>query len=217
MQTYLEIKQKSEKPEYLMVMLHGYGSHGADMIELAPYFAKYFPQIYFYSPNGVERHAFNNFGYQWFDLQNRNNDAIKKEITRNADKIIKLIETKLQELGLDESKLILLGFSQGTMTSLFLGLSHKIKPAGIIGFSGKLTVPDNFDKNLIDFPICLIHGMEDDVLSSDESESTYKFLSQNNIKSEKLLIPNLGHTIDLSGIEFAKNFIESNIINKKKE
>jgi phospholipase/carboxylesterase len=100
------------------------------------------------------------------------------------------------------------------MVSLFLGLSHKISPAGIIGFSGRLIVPDNFDKSSINFPICLVHGTDDDVVDHSSIKDAEQFLNKNNIENKILSIPNLAHTIDLSGIEFAKNFIKSKIIKK---
>ena len=217
MQNHLEVKQKNDKPSYLMVMLHGYGSNGYDLISLAPYFQKDFPEIYFYSPNALEECELNNFGYQWFSLKDRKEDTLRSEILKNSGKVVKIIKEKLSELQLDEQQLIILGFSQGTMISLFLALSNQLSPAAIIGFSGKLIIPENFNNKLIKFPVCLIHGTDDDILDHSSLIFADNFLKENNIETNILTIEGLGHTIDLSGIEFAKNFIKSKInINQSK-
>lgn len=215
MKTYLELKQKSENPQYLMVMLHGFGSNGADLISLAPYFQDLFPEIYFYSPDGLDECELGNCGYQWFSLQNRDNNSIKVELLKNINRVNQQIKSKLLEVGLDESKLILLGFSQGTMLALFMILSGNITASGAIGFSGKLIIPDNFNVIQIHTPICLIHGMRDEVVDYNELLAAKEFLDKNELDNSILSVPHLGHTIDLSGIEFAKNFIKSKIINKK--
>jgi phospholipase/carboxylesterase len=214
MQMQLEVNQKNDRPSYLMVMLHGYGSDGYDLISLAPYFQKDFPEIHFYSPNALQQCEVNSFGYQWFSLKDRKDDTVRDEILRNSDKIVKIIKEKLNELGLNENRLILLGFSQGAMASLFLALSNKISPAGVIAFSGRLIIPENFNNKLINFPICLVHGTDDDIVDYSSLIFADNFLKENHIKAEILTIEGLGHTIDLSGIEFTKNFIKSKITNQ---
>ena len=59
------------KPEQLVVLCHGLGADGQDLIGLAPYFAQVLPNAKFVSPNAPFKCDMSPFGYQWFSLQER--------------------------------------------------------------------------------------------------------------------------------------------------
>lgn len=189
------------KYKNLMVMLHGYGSNGDDLIALKPFFENLLPDTYFYSPNGLEECELGVYGYQWFSLMDRSDKAISKELNEKGEKARGMIEAKMKELDISYQNTILLGFSQGTMLSLYLALSSSEAFKSIIGFSGRLFLPENItNKNT---PICLIHGKDDDVVPYSSLDLAKGQLDRIGIKVDTLGIDNLAHSINMEGINFA--------------
>lgn len=205
--TPLEVKPFSgAKAKNLVVFLHGLGSNGDDLLGLVPYFHEMLPDCHFYSPNGIEVCDMGPWGYQWFSLKNRDHDIIANEVRKNEPKILDLIESKLNELQLTFEDLVLIGFSQGTMMSLYLTHSLSTKIAAVVGFSGAFYPPEVI--NNIETPVCLIHGTDDEVVSFSSLDHAKEKLSNFGVKNvETYAIKNLGHSIDLSGLKHAASFL----------
>lgn len=202
---YPEIKPLNGKADKLMVMLHGVGSDGNDLISLVPYIQKSLPNYHFISPHGIEPYDMAPFGKQWFSLQDRSPATIMKLIAASVPPTLKLIRDKQKELGLTNADTILFGFSQGTMIGIYLTLIQEDPFAAMIGFSGRLLLPPELKNKTT--PFCIVHGEEDDIVEADESRNIAKYCRQNNIKHQLLIVPNLTHSIDASGIEFALEFL----------
>ena len=194
----------------LIVLMHGLGSNGEDLESLIPFLAPYLPNAEFFSPNGIEPCDLFPFGFQWFSLQDRGDQVMIKELERTSDSIRNMIKTKAESLSIDPSNIILIGFSQGTMTSLYLALTNEIPYKAVVGFSGSLIMPSNIiQKNT---PICLIHGAEDDVVPARAMELARNKLASEGIKAKTHLYHDLAHSIDLRGLKTAIAFIkEQNI------
>lgn len=189
----------------LIVMLHGLGSNGNDLESLIPFLKKKLPDSEFFSPNGIEPCDLFPFGYQWFSLANRDDSAIALELERVAPQIQNMIMQKAESLGLADN-IILLGFSQGTMASLYLALSSNKPYKAVIGFSGALILPSNImQKNT---PICLIHGSDDEIVPAWNLELTKEKLAKENIEVTTFLYQDLAHSIDMRGLISAINFIQ---------
>ncbi len=203
-----EIKPLTKKAKKLVVMLHGLGSDGHDLISLVPYIQDSLPDCHFISPHGLAPYDMAPFGRQWFSLQNRTPDVVRNLMSTSAPLVMDIIKQKQNELELTNSDTILFGFSQGTMMGMYLTLIQTEPFAAMIGFSGMLLQP--LELNNKETPFCIIHGAEDDVVYAEESLSTAAYLKQNNIKHQLLTVPNLKHSIDDSGIEFALKFIKDN-------
>lgn len=195
----------SGKTKNLMILLHGLGSNGDDLFSLVPFLQRELPDTHFFAPDGIEACDMGSFGYQWFSLQDRDESVLLKEIERNSDAIHKMIRDKASELGLKVEDVILLGFSQGTMTSLYLTLSRGINFKAVIGFSGALIKPLN--PIVSKTPICLIHGEEDSVVPHGSFEKARRVLRDLKMEAESLSIPYLDHSIDMSGLKKAVEFI----------
>ena len=191
----------------LMVMLHGYGSNGDDLLSLAPYFEKFIPDIKFYGPNGVQPSELGIYGYQWFSLADRSPSYINTGLESGTPEIRSLIEKKAAELGVSQENIILLGFSQGATVASYLALSADKPYKAVIGFSGWVFCPKNIRNTKT--PICLIHGTEDDIVPSANQKDSKKLLEDLGCTVSSTLIENLAHSIDLKGLEFAANFIKS--------
>ncbi len=205
--TYPEIKPLEEKANKLMVMMHGVGSDGNDLISLVPFMQNQLPDYHFFSPNGVEPYDMAPFGRQWFSLIDRAPETIIGLTAKNAPKALEMIQAKQQELGLTNADTILFGFSQGTMMSIYLTLVQEEPFAATIGFSGRLIPPATLKNTKT--PICLIHGKDDDVVPASESEKMAEYFDANGISNQLLVVPNLTHSIDAGGMKFALKFLQA--------
>lgn len=203
---YPEIKSIDAECKKLVVFLHGLGSDGNDLIGLAPLMSKELPNCHFISPNGIE--AFDNspYGRQWFSLRNRDPYIIKELVAKNSSLVESIIQKKQIELNLTNQDTILIGFSQGTMMSLYLNFIQKEPFACVVGFSGKLIAPKECINKTT--PICLVHGKLDDVVDVNSLDEIIEYLQKNNIPFSDCKIPNLAHSIDASGLQFAIQFIK---------
>jgi phospholipase/carboxylesterase len=203
---YPEIPALTKNPDKLVVLLHGVGSDGHDLISLVPYIQKSLPSCHFISPHGVEAYDMAPFGRQWFSIADRTPEIIRNLTDNNAKLVKELITKKQQELELTNKDTILVGFSQGSMMAVYLTLTTKDPYGSTIAFSGRLIKPTNLENKAT--PICIIHGKEDDVVFSSEADILSKYLEENHVKYEKLIINNLAHSIDGQGLKFALKFLE---------
>lgn len=194
------------KYKNLIIMLHGYGSNGDDLIALKPFFEHLLPDTYFYSPDGIEECELGVYGYQWFSLMDRTDEAIQKELDTKGEQAREMIEAKMQEVGVSHENTILLGFSQGTMLSMYLSLSSTASFKSVIGFSGRLFLPQEIKNKAT--PICLIHGKEDDVVPYSSLDLAKGQLDRIGVRVDTLGIENLAHSIDMEGVKFAVEFLK---------
>jgi len=202
-----ELPAQSGNTKSLMILLHGVGSNGDDLFSLAPYFAQSLTDTHFFSPDGIESCDMVPFGYQWFSFRDRSNNAIISELERVAPIIDAMIEKKQNELSLKSEDVILCGFSQGSMVSMYLALSSAKTYKAIIAFSGALILPKIVHKT--SSPICLIHGMEDEVVPYANMDAAYKQIQDLGMTVEAFARPNLAHSIDIEGLKKAAAFIQN--------
>jgi phospholipase/carboxylesterase len=217
-----ELKPSSGgKPKQLVVFLHGVGADGNDLIGLAYEMAAKLPDAHFISPNAPEVFDMAPFGYQWFSLKEYAQQDMKLAFDQagrfegakhSAPLLQKFIDEKLKHFGLHEKDLILIGFSQGTMMALHVGLRRKSPPATIIGFSGALLGADLLASEITCRPpICLLHGEEDPVVPFYLMERAKKSLEKESVKVETHARPNVAHGIDQGGIDIALAFIQRHL------
>jgi phospholipase/carboxylesterase len=153
------------KPDALVILLHGYGSNGADLIGLAPYWAETLPGALFVAPNAIEPVPQAPNGYQWFPISNLDPHLMEAGVRQAAQSVDRFIDRELEKAGLDESRLALVGFSQGTMMSLHVGLRRARAPAAILGFSGMLVAGRKLKEEMrVKPPILLVHGDRDPMI-----------------------------------------------------
>jgi len=200
-----EQKATSGNTKTLLVLLHGLGSNGDDLFSLVPFLARHLPDTHFFSPDAIEPYDMAPFGYQWFSLQDRDEQVLRSELERVSGKVQQMIKEKAESLGLGLEDVVLLGFSQGTMTSLYLALSSDVGYKAVIGFSGAFIKPSVVLQQKT--PICLIHGIDDDVLAHDSMIKAEKILGELGINVETLSVPHLSHGIDMQGLEKAVSFL----------
>ena len=211
-----------DNPSKLIIINHGYGDTGAGLMALAPYIEKALPealaaQIAFYAPDAPYPCEMG-MGRQWFSLQGtRNPDgslceaqeslAIYEQGAKEAAPFLQnYIRFKCAHHKVVIKDCILIGFSQGTMMTLYAGLSDKERHAALIGFSGGLYAGDDFDMKYRP-PVCLIHGENDPVVPVNASRTTATYLKDKGVDPALHILPDLDHSIDPRGIAIAASFI----------
>jgi phospholipase/carboxylesterase len=223
LQGHIQEPANGKPPTAALVLLHGYGSNGADLIGLAPFFAQALPHVVFYSPNAplpLEGGVLD--GYQWFPLQNfdpiqlRHDldlrakffEQISGEIARSAGLINTYLDEILAAHKLAPDRLALLGFSQGCMLSLYVALRRTPRIAGVAGYSGELLFPERLATEMKSKPpVALIHGEEDPVIPAFRTQDAEKVLKAAGVSCRSLLVPGLQHGIDGSGAQFGADFL----------
>jgi phospholipase/carboxylesterase len=197
------------KPKQLVILLHGLGSNGQDLISLAPFFAKSLPDALFLSPDAPFECDMAPMGYQWFSLQDRSYEAILKGVQTAAPILNDFIDHQLKTYGLTDKDLTLIGFSQGTMMSLYTGPRRKNEIAGIIGYSGALITEKGQPLSAHNKPpILLIHGEADEVVPIESYHSAKKVLEASGFSVSGHSTEGLSHSIDDKGISSAQGFLE---------
>ena len=200
--------QAGGKPGHLVILLHGYGADGNDLIGLAPLFAQLMPDVAFHAPNAPHPCEGNPFGYQWFGIS-RLDPAIALAGVRDATPVLDaFLDETMASYGLDESKTVLVGFSQGTMMALHVGLRRKKQLAGIVGFSGMLAGAELLKSEMRNKPpVLLVHGDADEMLPHVLSERAAQALEAAGLEVGLHIAKGVGHGIDDSGLQLAARFL----------
>jgi phospholipase/carboxylesterase len=195
-------------PKKIMLLLHGVGANGDNLISLANFFQEDFPDMLFIAPNGPEKFSEGFGGYQWFTYWERSHAQIVQGVEQASAILQSYINQLQDEFELKAEDIILLGFSQGAMTAIQAGLTTQDNCAAILAFSGGIIKVDmnNFEVRS-NPPVCLIHGQDDEVVPCSMSQISSDILSNLNVENECHIIPNLQHSIDISGINIAKDFL----------
>jgi phospholipase/carboxylesterase len=196
------------KPKQLVVLLHGVGADGNDLIGLAPYWAPALPDAEFVSPDAPFPCDMAPYGRQWFSLQNRSAEAILAGVRAAAPILDAFLDDALAQRGLDPSKLALVGFSQGTMMSLYVGPRRAKALAGIVGYSGALIGAETLAENIRTRPpVLLVHGDADEIVPPQAFPLAVAGLRSAGVAVEELICPGVGHSIDEAGLRRGGEFL----------
>jgi len=203
-----EMAPASGQVERLVILLHGLGADGRDLLGLAPELADDLPDTQFCSPNAPFPCDMAPYGYQWFSLRDRDPVRILTEMSIAMPMLNDYIDAQAARFGLDDSQVALIGFSQGAMMSMFTSI-RRVKPlAGIVAMSGILRSQEAMVADVKSRPpICVIHGTDDEVVPFAALAITEEALKSANIPAESHARPGLGHGIDMACIEITKKFL----------
>ena len=196
--------------ERCIILLHGFGSDGDDLMGLVPPLETALPKVEqgktaYFSPHGPLEMDFG--GRAWFSdanwtLKDRKGIATAKEslwayMEEHVFPIVKPEDTYV------------FGFSQGTMTALF-AVPRWPKPiAGLIGHSGRMLWDEELanEGNYHKIPTLLLHGTDDDVVAADESVDACARLQALGFDVEYALISDLAHGINAESLAHVVGFL----------
>lgn len=195
-------------PKQLVVLLHGYGSDGSDLIALARHWQELLPDALFVSPNAHERVPDSPGGYQWFALDIDRISSRLDGLPLARPVLVEFLKAVWAQTGLSARETALCGFSQGAMMALHVGTSLEEPLLGIIAFSGAFVEPEGFmDGNKARAPICIVHGELDQVVDPDLSARAAEQLKRAGFEVSYHVSPGVGHGISPDGLAFASAFI----------
>lgn len=192
---------------HLVVLCHGYGADGNDLIGLAPHWQKLLPGAAFVAPHAPEPCAMSAGGYQWFAISRLDPGKMRHGVEAAAPLLDAFLDSELQRLGLPPERLALVGFSQGTMMSLHVGLRRRIAPAAIVGYSGALTDAGSCPDLSGSPPVLLVHGDADQMIPAGAMFAAAGTLGAAGTTVEWHLAPGVGHGIDPVGLERGGTFL----------
>lgn len=208
LQTYTQAPAAGGKAKSIVFLLHGLGANGRDLLGLAPFWARSLPDTVFVSPDAPFPCDMGPFGFQWFSLQDRSPEVMLKGVESAAPILNDYIDKMLEQYDLTSDKAALVGFSQGTMMSLYAGPRRKDKLAGILGYSGALVGADTLgDPSIQKMPIHLIHGDADMVVPVQSYLAAKQALESNGFTITGGITRGLPHSIDDEGIEDGEDFL----------
>jgi len=152
----------------LVILLHGYGADGNDLLGLADPLGEHMPDTVFVAPDAPDKCSGNPFGYEWFPipwLDGSSEEAAAEGMARSVTDLNGFIDQTMKDESVTSAETILLGFSQGTMMSLHIAPRRAEPVAGVVGFSGRLLDPENLAANVVSRPpVLLIHGDQDQMV-----------------------------------------------------
>ncbi len=184
----------------LVVLCHGLGADGHDLIDLAGTWGQVVPAAAFASPDAPFHHE-SGFGRQWWSVADRAPAVMEAGVRRAAPYLDRFIDAELARLGLPAGAYALMGFSQGAMMVLFTGLRRAVPPRAILAFSGALVAPDRLGAEMTHpAPVLLVHGEADEVVPAARSHEAEAALRAAGVAVENVFVPGLGHGIDPTGL-----------------
>lgn len=203
------------RPTKLVILAHGYGSNGEDLIGLAPYFAKVLPDAVFVSPNAPEPVPGYAGGYQWFPLSRLDPQTTAAGVRAAGPVLDKFIDAELLRYGLPASACALIGFSQGTMMALHVGLRRAQPLGAVLGYSGHLAAPEALAAEVKSRPpVCLVHGDRDDVLPIPSLFAAVEAMGGAGVGSLWRVSRGAGHTIAEDGLALGTRFLRDALVGR---
>ncbi|MGH6818601.1 MAG: alpha/beta hydrolase [Methylovirgula sp.] len=196
-------------PRQLVVFLHGYGADGNDLIAIGQQWRSLLPDALFVAPHAPQACAQAPVGRQWFALDLRNEEELWRGVNQAAPMLDSFLDAELARHGLGADRLAIVGFSQGTMLALHVGLRRRV--AGVVGYSGVLVGAQHLTKRAhapgSNPPILLVHGSQDDLIPVEALFVTAEELAKAGVPCQWHLAAGIGHGIDAGGLTHGGLFL----------
>lgn len=201
------------KPQQVVVLCHGYGGGGKDISALAMSWQRFLPDAIFLCPNAPEICAVNPHGYQWFDLTVEKAEIILEKSLLAEEKLNIFLDQVLDNFQLGPNNLALVGFSQGCMMSIQVGLKKKKQINCLVGYSGKIINQKHLSDNINSRPkIFLMHGENDTIVPPMHLLEAKEYLTNHGLKIRTKMFKNCEHRIPVEGSSLGLAFLKKNLL-----
>jgi len=191
----------------LVVLLHGYGANGEDLIALGDAWRPRLPHAAFVAPNAPHTLPGMDGGRQWFALSLSDPGEYWRGVTAARPLLDSFLDAELARYRLAANRLVLVGFSQGSMMALHVGPRRRAAPAGIVAYSGLLAGPEHLGEATSHQPVLLVHGEMDELIGVEALHAAREALAGAGMLVEWHIRPGLGHGIDREAHWLAGDFI----------
>ncbi|ACZ49502.1 putative esterase [Anaplasma centrale str. Israel] len=194
----------------LVVMLHGRGANGDNMISLAPQMSKELPATQFLAPHA---HMSYGGGYTWFSdsVRDMEESTAFVEIMQAVEIVNEFIDVQQDRFSIGDSELSLVGFSQGAMLAIYVGLCRAQKCASIVAYSGAIPFPHALATKIRSKPgVCVVHGTDDHVIPIHYFDECVSFLRSQGVPTVEHKLQDLDHSINSDGARIGTKFIKDN-------
>nr|WP_111299918.1 alpha/beta fold hydrolase [Paracoccus saliphilus] len=203
------------KASSVVVFLHGYGADGTDLLGLADPLAAHLPDTAFYAPDAPEPCRNNPMGFQWFPipwLDGSSEADARSSMGQSITALDSFLDKVLADEGLAADRMVLVGFSQGTMMALHVAPRRAKAVAGIVGFSGRLLEPEALAAEArVKPPVLLIHGDDDQMVPFEEMGLAGQALQAAGFTVYGHVMKGTGHGISPDGLSVALAFLREQL------
>ena len=200
-------------PRQAIVLCHGYGGDGKDISALAINWQRFLPDAIFLCPNAPEICDVNPLGYQWFDYSSEKEEIILEKSLIAEEKLNMFLEEVFDNFQMEPNNLALVGFSQGCMISMQVGLKKNKQINCIVGYSGKVINKKHLSDNIKSKPkIFLMHGANDTIVSPTSLLEAKEYLSNLGLKIKTKMFKNCEHKIPIEGLSLGLEFLKKNLL-----
>ena len=213
LETTLVSPLSKSKPQQAIVLCHGYGGDGKDISALAINWQRFLPNAIFLCPNAPEICSINPQGYQWYDLTSEKEEIVLEKSLIAEKKLNTYLDQVCDNFQLESNNLALVGFSQGCMMSIQVGLKRKKKINSLIGYSGKIINQKHLSNNINTKPkIFLMHGDNDTIVSPTHLLEAKEYLKNCGINIKIKMFKNCEHRIPVEGSSLGLAFLKKNLL-----
>tara|TARA_B100000029_G_scaffold64502_1_gene57728 strand:+ start:2120 stop:2776 length:657 start_codon:yes stop_codon:yes gene_type:complete len=201
------------KPQQAIVLCHGYGGNGKDISLLASNWQRFLPNAIFLCPNAPEICSVSQQGFQWFDLTSENEEVILEKSLIAEEKLNTFLNQIFDNFQLKPINLALVGFSQGCMMCIQVGIKKREQINCLIGYSGKIINQTHLSKNINSKPkIFLMHGENDTIVLPNHLLEAREYLKKHGLKPKTKIFKNCEHRISLEGSSLGLEFLKKNLL-----
>jgi phospholipase/carboxylesterase len=213
------IIETAEQPDAAVIWLHGLGADGSDFVpivdqlQLPSHYA-----IRFIFPHAPLRPITINQGYQmpgWYDVSSLSIVEQEDEAgIKESSAILKQICESQEAEGIESSRIIVAGFSQGGAIALHCGCRYPRQLAGIMALSTYMPLPHSLNEEIsetaIDTSVFMAHGRQDDVVAYEYGKQSREQLESCNI--EVLWHEyDMGHAVCIEEIQHIRQWLTETI------
>lgn len=194
----------------LVVFLHGVGSHGASFAPIMRAWATERPDLEYAAPDAPFAFDLGPSGRQWFSIRGVTPHNRVERVVAARAAFDATLQACMDDAGFagQPERVVLVGFSQGSIMALDAVASGRWPVAGVIAFSGRLASPQPYTPHA-GTPVLLIHGAADPVMPPDEAPKAAQALEQVGVAVKTVILPGVEHTITAQGLARAYAFLHT--------